>query len=241
MTCAVEQQQGRLAASGGLDNMCSIYEIGAERAHVELQGHDGYLSCCRFVEPHTILTASGDSTCIFWDVNRAEDLQHFTDHAGDVLSVSVHPSNRNVFVSGSCDTTAKVFDVRARRCVQTFVGHEGDINAIRFMPNGLCFATGSDDGSIKLFDLRSYARVNEMVSESITCGITSVDFSSSGRIVFGGYDDGNAYAWDVLSENPAAPSYALSGHSNRVSCVGVSKDGYAVCTGSWDTMLSIWA
>jgi guanine nucleotide-binding protein G(I)/G(S)/G(T) subunit beta-1 len=241
MTCAVEQRESRLAASGGLDNMCSIYELGAEKAHVELQGHDGYLSCCRFVEPHTIVTASGDSTCISWDINRAEDVQHFTDHGGDVLSLSVHPTNKNIFVSGSCDTTAKVWDMRAGHCVQTFVGHEGDINAIRFMPNGLCFSTGSDDTTIKLFDLRSYARVNEFVSDSITCGITSVDFSASGRVLFGGYDDGNAYGWDILSENTAAPAYTLSGHTNRVSCVGVNNTGQAICTGSWDNSLAIWA
>lgn len=241
MTCAFEQQESRLVASGGLDNVCSIYEVGAERAHIELQGHDGYLSCCRFVEPHSLVTSSGDSTLIHWDLARAEDLAHFTDHAGDVMSLSVHPTNKNVFVSGSCDTTAKVWDIRAGKCVQTFVGHEGDINAIRFMGNGLSFATGSDDSSIKLFDLRSYARVNEMVNDSVVCGITSVDFSHSGRIIFAGYDDCNCYGWDSLAENAPGPAYSLMGHTNRVSCLGVNPSGQALCTGSWDTELAIWA
>jgi WD40 repeat protein len=33
----------------------------------------------------------------------------------------------------------------------------------------------------------------------------------------------------------------LIGHDNRVSCLGVSEDGKALCTGSWDTLLKIWA
>lgn len=34
---------------------------------------------------------------------------HFTDHGGDVMSVSILPSvDKNVFVSGSCDSLAKV-------------------------------------------------------------------------------------------------------------------------------------
>ena len=32
-----------------------------------------------------------------------------------------------------------------------------------------------------------------------------------------------------------------TGHENRVSCLGVSPTGDALCTGSWDTLLKIWA
>lgn len=32
----------------------------------------------------------------------------------------------------------------------------------------------------------------------------------------------------------------LAGHDNRVSCLGVTEDGVAVCTGSWDSFLKIW-
>lgn len=32
----------------------------------------------------------------------------------------------------------------------------------------------------------------------------------------------------------------LAGHDNRVSCLGVTEDGMAVATGSWDSFLRIW-
>jgi len=32
----------------------------------------------------------------------------------------------------------------------------------------------------------------------------------------------------------------LNGHDNRVSCLGVSGNGNALCTGSWDSTLKIW-
>ncbi len=31
---------------------------------------------------------------------------------------------------------------------------------------------------------------------------------------------------------------SLSGHENRVSCLGVSNDGISLCTGSWDSLVS---
>lgn len=42
-----------------------------------------------------------------WNTKRTQ--AHFTDHGGDVMSVSILPSvDKNVFVSGSCDSLAKV-------------------------------------------------------------------------------------------------------------------------------------
>jgi guanine nucleotide-binding protein G(I)/G(S)/G(T) subunit beta-1 len=47
MTCAIERQNGKLVASGGLDNLCSIYSIASDtdqnsRPVSQLQEHDGY-------------------------------------------------------------------------------------------------------------------------------------------------------------------------------------------------------
>lgn len=83
----------------------------------------------------------------------------FSDHAADVMSISINPTNPNVFVSGSCDMTAKVWDMRAGRCTHTFTGHDADINSVAFFPDGWGFGTGSDDASCMLFDIRCYGQV----------------------------------------------------------------------------------
>ncbi len=72
--------------------------------------------------------------------------------------------------------------------------------------------------------------------EQIGCGITSVAFSISGRYLFGGYDDYKCNVWDTLKGERV---YVLEGHDNRVSCLGVSSDGMALCTGSWDSFLKV--
>mmetsp|Transcript_6329 Transcript_6329/g.13231 ORF Transcript_6329/g.13231 Transcript_6329/m.13231 type:complete len:354 (-) Transcript_6329:418-1479(-) len=245
MTCAFEQSKGNLIACGGLDNVCSIYNVQQQatngRAMKELVAHDGYLSCCRFVDEGHIVTASGDSSCIYWDVNSGEVLKTFSDHTADVMSLSISPSNNNIFVSGSVDTTAKIWDLRNGKCVQTHVGHEADINSVAFFPDGNAFGTGSDDSSCRLFDMRSYGEVNKFASDKITCGITSIAFSKSGRLLFAGYDDFNTNAWDTLANSSQCAFSLPQPHENRVSCLGVNGNGDALCTGSWDTNLKIWA
>lgn len=261
MTCAYSPS-GNFVACGGLDNICSICNLrtrdGPVRPARELSAHTGYISCCRFINDRQILTASGDMTCMLWDIDAGVKTEEFADHTGDVMrfehnyrtkrlgnsncsnllytnSLSLGP-NPNVFVTGACDTTAKVWDIRTKRCVQTFTGHESDVNAVQFFPNGDAFATGSDDASCRLFDLRADTELCVYSQDSILCGITSVGFSVSGRLLFGGYDDFNCNVWDTLKGERVG---ILSGHENRVSCLGISSDGMALCTGSWDFSLKV--
>lgn len=114
--------------------------------------------------------------------------------------------------------------------------------------------------------------------DNIICGITSVAFSKSGRLLLAGYDDFNCNVWDSMRTERAGRvdslfillktklyvrsmmvhpcllykrhmenykpalsfSGVLAGHDNRVSCLGVTEDGMAVATGSWDSFLKIW-
>nr|CAG8487645.1 15375_t:CDS:2 [Entrophospora candida] len=222
MTCAYAPT-GDFVACGGLDNICSIYNLKTKEGSVkvarELAAHTGYLSCCRFLSDRQILTSSGDMTCILWDIVAGMKVLEFNDHTGDVMSLSLSPSQQ-IFVSGACDATAKVWDIRTGQCVQTFTGHESDINAVQ------------------LFDLRADRELNQYTHDHILCGITSVAFSISGRLLFAGYDDYNCNVWDTLKGERVG---VLAGHDNRVSCLGVSEDGMALSTGSWDSLLRVWA
>jgi guanine nucleotide-binding protein G(I)/G(S)/G(T) subunit beta-1 len=88
MTCAYAPS-GNFVASGGLDNMCSIFNLKSRdspnRPARELTGHTGYLSCCRFKSDAQILSSSGDTTCALWDIDAGVRISEFTDHTGDVM------------------------------------------------------------------------------------------------------------------------------------------------------------
>ncbi|KAI5620448.1 guanine nucleotide-binding protein G(I)/G(S)/G(T) subunit beta-3, partial [Silurus asotus] len=239
MTCAYAPS-GNLVACGGLDNMCSIYNLMPKDGHIkvmrELAGHNGYLSCCRFLSDQEIITGSGDNTCCLWDIETGSQKTTFAGHIGDCMSMSVSP-DYNFFISGSCDYTAKLWDIREGRCKQTFYGHESDINAISFFPNGNAVITGSDDASCRLYDLRGDQELTSYKDSSLNSGVTSLAPSLSGRLLLAGYDDFNCNIWDMLKAERVG---TLSGHDNRVSCLGMSADGMACCTGSWDSFLKIW-
>ena len=132
--------------------------------------------------------------------------------------------------------------MREGHCKQTFTGHDSDINAVtvsqtqpspvqppplifillQFFPNGFAFATGSDDATCRLFDIRADQELSLYSHDNIICGITSVAFSRSGRLLLAGYDDFNCNVWDAMKAERAG---VLAGHDNRVSCLGVTEDG----------------
>lgn len=132
-----------------------------------------------------------------WDIETGQQIISFQGHTGDVMSLSLSPDFKT-FVSGACDASAKLWDIREGLCKQTFPGHESDINAVTFFPNGYVFATGSDDATCRLFDIRADQEIGMYSHDNIICGITSVAFSKSGRLLLAGYDDFNCNVWDTL-------------------------------------------
>ena len=269
------------SSEGGGDGANSYMPIS------ELLGHDGYIACTRFADSSKILTSSGDGTIMLWDVARGELLKTFEGHGGDVMSLDILPQiNPNLFVSGSCDTTVKVWD---RRCnskssdlsssslnsndkgkencspnksdqsVLTLHGHESDVNNVNLFPDGNLIASGSDDCTAQIFDIRSRSGLNVFSNEKVVSGVSSVSFSSSGRFLFAGYDDSNAICWDSLYNNGDTKDnnnlnegyepqntpdfvYQLSGHTNKISCMGViPNSGDCLATGSWDSTIKLWS
>lgn len=239
------EASGNLVACGGLDNLCTVYNITADSA-VELGGHAGFLSCCRFMEPNRVLTASGDSSCILWDVPAAKPISTFKEHTADAVFLSLRDSN--TFVSCSVDKTIKLWDIRSPKGSQnTMLGHLGDVNGVEFLPTDKnCFATCSQDNTARLFDLRACNEIAcfgtpiDPETEAVPdAGFTSLACSKSGRLLFCGHSDGGAVAFDTLKGSVA---FTLQqAHDQHVSCVGVSPGGEAFCTGSWDNLVKIWA
>ena len=229
---------GNFVASGGLDNLCTIYNLypknGTPKLIRELNGHAAFLSHCRFLDDRRIMTSSGDTTGALWDIDAGIMTTVFKGHFGDIICFDISEEN-SFMVTCSIDQTAKLWDIRSGKCCQTFYGHEADVNAITLFPSGKAFATASDDKTCRLFDIRSDQDV--MVYKSSEVSSTSVAISKSGRILVAGYDDFSSITWDVLKGQRIG---VLPGHVSRVSCLGITPDGTGIGTGSWDTSLRVW-
>ena len=213
-------------------------EMGDAHVTAELNGHEGYISYCKFLDDSSMLTASGDGSCALFDITTQHLRTAFKGHDQDVMALSSF--DQNTFVSCSVDTTARLWDCRAGgRAQKVFNGHESDVNAVCTLGNGLGFITGSEDTSCRLFDLRAYQQLSVYHSPKLLCGVTSVALSKSSKFLYAGYDLQDFWVWDVQL---GAPSQVVEkSHENRVACLAVSPNGHGLASGSWDYALKIWA
>merc|ERR1712228_320705 len=123
-----------------------------------------------------ILTASGDSTIREWDIaHNIAPKNTFMIHQEDVMSISVNRKNNNLVLSGSVDASIKIMDLRCNdysKVVHSFymaydqdVSKKNyrsmDVNAVKWFPDGTTFVAGCDDGTVRLFDIRSAHILNE--------------------------------------------------------------------------------
>ncbi|CDR37644.1 CYFA0S01e14004g1_1 [Cyberlindnera fabianii] len=197
-----------------------------------------------------------------------EYLDHFGDVLCIDIDRNSVNSGDCVFVSGASDGYARVWDTRSPAAAQMFFVSNSDVTAVKFFKDGNSFVTGSDDGLIRLYDLRADCELSrytlpnnhlhgqpattpfsaqrshrpaslEDMNTSVldASGVNSLDFSSSGRLMYASYADHGCVVWDTLR---AEVVDHLEGHSNRVSKVATSPDGFAVCTASWDTTMRVW-
>ena len=127
-----------------------------------------------------------------------------------------------------------------------FGGHSASVNSVAFSPDGGTLASGSDNTSIGLWDVR--ARENKQLFFGHKGGVTSVVFSPDGFMLASGGRDKTVRLWNARTGEHIR---ALSGHTDEFITVAFSHNGelLASCSrgrGPWpwsensDHTIRIW-
>ena len=117
--------------------------------------------------------------------------------------------------------------------IATLEGHTDGVAAVSFSPDGSLLASGSSDGTILLWDMRSRERVATL---GHTDGVVAVSFSPDGSLLASGSSDGTILLWDMRSRERVA----TLGHTDGVAAVSFSPDGSLLASGSSDGTILLW-
>ena len=90
-------------------------------------------------------------------------------HGGAINEIRFHPTKHALLLSASADETVRLWHVGSGACLASFVGDEGHRDAvvsIDFKHDGTCFASGSIDGTVKVWSLEALRKLGERVEEA---------------------------------------------------------------------------
>jgi len=117
----------------------------------------------------------------------------------------------------------------------TLRGHEKSVNSVTFSPDGKFLASGSDDKTVKVWEVGSWREVATLRGHEKW--VNSVAFSPDGKFLASGSSDDTVKVWEVGSWREVA---TLRGHKGFVFSVAFSPDGKFLASGSSDDTVKVW-
>ncbi len=124
-------------------------------------------------------------------------------------------------------------------CRHILTGHQGlfaAIKTIAISPNLPLVATGSEDRTIRLWNIDTGAEIKSLTGHQKSVESIAFHPHQSG-LLFSGDRSGQIKLWQV---DPAAELISIDSQQAKVNCIAISPDGKLITSGGSDKTIKIW-
>ena len=202
---------------------------------LQLRGHSKtVLGVSQDETNRLVLSSSADETIRLWDTAIGNCVGKYTC-VSSAWDVSFGPLGY-YFLAANQNRTACVYSTDRVNAIRLLTGHVSDVTCCRWHDNASLFVTGSDDKTVRMWDIRTgnCVRLFQGISN-----ISSVACSPQGEMVAAGADNGLVHIWDANSGKIIG---LYQGHTrgSTVHSVAFSQDSRAMSSGAADCSVRVW-
>ncbi|MEH1821609.1 MAG: serine/threonine-protein kinase [Nostoc sp.] len=223
---------GQILASGSGDKTIKLWDVNTGREIFTITGHQLQVNSVAFSPDGKLLaSASYDRTIRLWQIpTRGRG-------AGSRGQGDMNSAELKDYPQGAEDISPFPLPVENRPCslLSTLSGHAWAVLTVAFSPDGQILATGSDDNTIKLWEVNTGQLISTLVGHSWS--VVAVAFTADGETLLSASCDKTVKLWRVST---AEEIVTLSGHVDSVSAVAVSKVTQLIASGSRDKTIKLW-
>ncbi|XP_023512801.1 transducin beta-like protein 3 [Cucurbita pepo subsp. pepo] len=209
----------------------SIKIVDADTAAIRstVEGGESEVFTALALSPNDkLLFSAGHSRQIrVWDLSTMKCVRSWKGHDGPVMGMTCHLSGGLLATAGA-DRKVLVWDVDGGFCTHYFTGHKGVVSSILFHPdpNKQLLFSGSEDGSVRVWDLMSKKCIATLGHEST---VTSFAISEDGWTLLSAGRDKVVNVWNlrnytckktVLTYEVLEAVLVIKSGSDFASCVG---------------------
>jgi len=198
-----------MLASALDDKRIRLWDTATGLMLATLKGHSGQVQAVAFSPDSTLLASSSvDRTIRLWDVATGVALETLTGHSNLVGALAFSPDG-TWLASGSQrgssirresniphDRMVLVWDVTMRGRRHKLEGHTASIYAVTFSPNCKWLASGSEDKTVRVWDVVTGATAQTLGHTDTVCAVA---FSPDGMRLLSSSEDRRIQVWDFVT------------------------------------------